>query len=180
MHSPRHTHGSHLLAAGMTPPAVSERLGYSPARVTADVYSHAIHGQDGEAARKWEEFQGHNRPDIRKGVQGVRHSGALRVLGGTEGGKRTGGSANGNRTRRLPVQPSPVGSKWLCFQFSWHSAMVRNTAMDCRRHSAVTAQSWAEGRADEAARAVVVSSLWGYRPAPGAALAQNRSVDPLL
>jgi hypothetical protein len=25
------------------------------------------------------------------------------------------GSANGNRTRGLPVQSSSVGSKWLCF-----------------------------------------------------------------
>jgi len=50
------------------------------------------------------------------------------------------GSANGNRTRWLPVQLSPVGSKWLCFQSSWSSAMLRNIATDRRRHSAVTAR----------------------------------------
>jgi hypothetical protein len=54
------------------------------------------------------------------------------------------GSANGNRTRRLAVQASPDGSKWLCFQSGWYSGMLRNTATDRRRHSAVTAQPWAE------------------------------------
>jgi integrase len=36
---------------------VSERLGHSSVRVTADIYSHAIRGRDDEAARRWEEFQ---------------------------------------------------------------------------------------------------------------------------
>jgi hypothetical protein len=53
------------------------------------------------------------------------------------------GSANGNRTRRLAVQASPDRSKWLCFQCSWYSGMLRNTATNRRRHSAVTAQPWA-------------------------------------
>src|ERR1035437_4633819 len=43
-------------------------------------------------------------------------------------------------------QFSPVGSKWLWFQYSWYSRMLRNTATDRRRHSAVTAQTRAEGR----------------------------------
>jgi hypothetical protein len=46
------------------------------------------------------------------------------------------GSANGDRTRRLPVQLSPVGFKWLCFLCGWYSGMLRNTAMNRRRHSA--------------------------------------------
>jgi hypothetical protein len=40
------------------------------------------------------------------------------------------GSANGNRTRRLAVQLSPVGSKSLWFQSSWYSGMVQNTATE--------------------------------------------------
>ena len=56
---------------------------------------------------------------------------------------RKHGSANGNRTRRLAVQASPDRSKWLCFQCSWYSGMLRNTATNRRRHSAVTAQPWA-------------------------------------
>jgi len=45
--------------------AVSERLGHSNVRVTAEVYTHAIPERDDEAARKWEEFQ--NRPETRVG-----------------------------------------------------------------------------------------------------------------
>jgi integrase len=66
LHTLRHSHGSHLLAAGVPLTAVSERLGHSSVRVTAEVYSHALAGQDEEAAKRWEEFQ--------------RRSGAERVL----------------------------------------------------------------------------------------------------
>jgi integrase len=52
-----HSHGSHLLAQNEALTTVSERLGHSSPRVTADIYSHAITGRDREAARKWEEFQ---------------------------------------------------------------------------------------------------------------------------
>jgi integrase len=69
LHTLRHSHGSHLLAAGMEITAVSERLGHSSVRVTADVYSHAIRGRDDEAARRWEEFQGRNLPEKHTGVQ---------------------------------------------------------------------------------------------------------------
>jgi len=69
LHTLRHSHGSHLLAAGMEITAVSERLGHSSVRVTADVYSHAIRGRDDEAARRWEEFQGRNLPEKQTGVQ---------------------------------------------------------------------------------------------------------------
>lgn len=62
LHTLRHTHGSHLIAAGMEISAVSERLGHSNVRVTAEVYTHAIRGRDDEAARRWEEFQ--NPPEI--------------------------------------------------------------------------------------------------------------------
>jgi integrase len=57
LHLLRHSHGSHLLAAGMELPAVSERLGHSSVLVTATVYSHRISGRDKEAAMKWDEFQ---------------------------------------------------------------------------------------------------------------------------
>jgi integrase len=61
LHLLRHSHGSHLLANGVPLPVVSERLGHSSVRVTADAYSHAINSQDEEAVRKWEEFQQRNR-----------------------------------------------------------------------------------------------------------------------
>jgi integrase len=57
LHSLRHTHGSHLLAAGMELPAVSARLGRSTTYVTATVYAHALSGRDDEAARIWDKFQ---------------------------------------------------------------------------------------------------------------------------
>jgi integrase len=57
LHTLRHSHGSHLLAAGMDLPVISERLGHSSVRITAEVYSHALRGRDDEAARRWEEFQ---------------------------------------------------------------------------------------------------------------------------
>jgi integrase len=50
-------------------PAVSERLGHSSVRVTADVYSHAIRGRDDEAARRWEEFQRRSLSGKRTEVQ---------------------------------------------------------------------------------------------------------------
>ena len=57
LHLFRHSHGSHLLAAGMELPAVSERLGHSSVMVTATVYSHRLTGRDKEAANRWDEFQ---------------------------------------------------------------------------------------------------------------------------
>jgi integrase len=56
LHTLRHSHGSFLLANGTDLATVSERLGHSSVRVTADVYSHAIRGRDKEAARSWDEF----------------------------------------------------------------------------------------------------------------------------
>jgi len=57
LHSLRHSHGSHLLANGVPLPVVSERLGHSSVRTTAEVYAHALRGQDDEAAQRWDEFQ---------------------------------------------------------------------------------------------------------------------------
>jgi integrase len=53
LHSLRHSHCSHLLASGVPLPAVSARLGHGSIRTTQDIYSHMIHGQDDEAAKKW-------------------------------------------------------------------------------------------------------------------------------
>jgi len=67
LHSLRHTHTSHLLASGVPLPVVSARLGHSSVRVTAEVYSHMLNGQDDEAARRWEDFQRRNLPAKRTG-----------------------------------------------------------------------------------------------------------------
>ena len=67
LHSLRHTHTSHLLADGVSLPVVSARLGHSSVRVTAEIYSHMIHGQDDEAARRWEDYQRRNLPEKQSG-----------------------------------------------------------------------------------------------------------------
>lgn len=56
LHTLRHTHGSFLLADGVDLATVSERLGHSSVRVTADIYSHALRGRDQEAARRYDNF----------------------------------------------------------------------------------------------------------------------------
>ena len=56
LHTLRHTHGSFPLADGVDLATVSERLGHSSVRVTADIYSHALRGRDQEAARRWDNF----------------------------------------------------------------------------------------------------------------------------
>jgi|SRR5579871_311079 len=61
LHLLRHTLASQMLDSGVPLPVVSKRLGHSSVRVTADIYSHAIHGQDDEAVRQWEEYQQRNR-----------------------------------------------------------------------------------------------------------------------
>jgi integrase len=69
LHLLRHTMASQMLASGVALPVVSQRLGHSSVRTTADIYSHAIHGQDDDAVKKLEEYQarirstsGENKP----------------------------------------------------------------------------------------------------------------------
>jgi integrase len=62
LHLLRHTLASQMLDSGVPLPVVSRRLGHSSVRVTADIYSHAIHGQDDEAVRRWEEYLQRKRP----------------------------------------------------------------------------------------------------------------------
>ena len=54
LHSFRHTHGSQLLAGGMSLPAVSKRLGHSSVDTTAKVYAHVFAADDANAAQVWE------------------------------------------------------------------------------------------------------------------------------
>jgi hypothetical protein len=48
---------------------MSARLDHSSIRTTQEIYAHMIHGQDDEAARKWEEYQERNRMEKRAGIQ---------------------------------------------------------------------------------------------------------------
>lgn len=50
LHDLRHTHASHLLAAGVNAKVVSGRLGHSSVSFTLDTYGHVMPGQQSEAA----------------------------------------------------------------------------------------------------------------------------------
>ncbi len=50
LHDLRHTHATHLLAAGVNPKVVSERLGHASVAFTLDVYGHVLPGQQADAA----------------------------------------------------------------------------------------------------------------------------------
>ena len=50
LHDLRHTHATHLLAAGVNVRVVSERLGHASTAFTLDVYGHVLPGQQAEAA----------------------------------------------------------------------------------------------------------------------------------
>jgi integrase len=49
-HDLRHSHATHLLAAGVHPKIASERLGHSKIGITLDLYSHVLPGMQAEAA----------------------------------------------------------------------------------------------------------------------------------
>jgi integrase len=51
-HDLRHSHASQLLASGVHPKIVQERLGHSSIAITMDIYSHVTPGMQGEAAAK--------------------------------------------------------------------------------------------------------------------------------
>lgn len=50
LHDLRHTHATHLLAAGVNVKLVSERLGHASVSFTLDTYGHCLPGQQAEAA----------------------------------------------------------------------------------------------------------------------------------
>jgi integrase len=50
LHDLRHTHTTHLLAAGVNVRVVSERLGHASVAFTLDVYGHVLPGQQAAAA----------------------------------------------------------------------------------------------------------------------------------
>jgi len=60
-HDLRHTHASLLLAAGVHPKVVSERLGHGSVSFTLDIYSHLMPGVQDEAMTRFEALLGGGR-----------------------------------------------------------------------------------------------------------------------
>jgi hypothetical protein len=56
LHDVRHTHATLLLAAGVNPKVVSERLGHSSVAFTLDTYAHVMPGMQPEAAELFDEL----------------------------------------------------------------------------------------------------------------------------
>jgi integrase len=52
LHDLRHSHATHMLAAGVHPKVASERLGHSKVGITLDLYSHVLPGMQEDAAAK--------------------------------------------------------------------------------------------------------------------------------
>src|SRR5262249_21754526 len=52
LHDLRHSHATHLLAAGVHPKIAQERLGHSSVGITLDLYSHVLPGMQEDAVAK--------------------------------------------------------------------------------------------------------------------------------
>ena len=94
--------------------------------------------------------------------------------------RRRIGSANANRTRGLPVRFRPVGSAWMYFQYGWYARRLRNTTTNRRRHSAVTAQPWADGRGRGCGATELNCSLFDPRPVCEVRFTNRGEADALV
>jgi integrase len=53
LHGLRHSHATHMLAAGVHPKIASERLGHSKVGITLDLYSHVLPGMQKARQVRW-------------------------------------------------------------------------------------------------------------------------------
>ena len=61
----RHTHASLLIAEGVHPKKIAERLGHASIKLTMDLYGHLFEGSDKESAERMQKLFG-NRPAPRQ------------------------------------------------------------------------------------------------------------------
>lgn len=59
----RHTHASLLIAAGVHPKKIAERLGHASIKLTMDLYGHLFEGSDQESAERMQKIFGGTRPE---------------------------------------------------------------------------------------------------------------------
>jgi len=79
LHLLRRTMASHILDGGVPLTVVSQRLGHSSVRVTADIYSHAIHGQDDEVVGGVPAAEQAGQAGKLKRARPMNRAGALRM-----------------------------------------------------------------------------------------------------
>lgn len=58
----RHTHASLLIAEGVHPKKIAERLGHASIKLTMDLYGHLFEGFDRESADRMQKIFGQHRP----------------------------------------------------------------------------------------------------------------------
>ena len=58
----RHTHASLLIAVGVHPKKIAERLGHASIKLTMDLYGHLFEGSDRESATRMQKMFG-SEPD---------------------------------------------------------------------------------------------------------------------
>jgi len=63
LHDLRHSHASLMLKAGVSPKAISERLGHASISITMDVYAHLLPGMQEDAAQKFSKLLAESRKD---------------------------------------------------------------------------------------------------------------------
>ena len=68
LHVLRHSHASLLLSEGVDLATVSERMGHSNVRTTAEIYSHALRGKDQAAAQVWDDVMQRARAEKSKAI----------------------------------------------------------------------------------------------------------------
>ena len=108
LHTLRHSHGSVLLADGVDLATVSERLGHSSVRVTADIYSHALRGRDQEAAQRWDEFMRRNGGSREGGAQAAGELGFFN----SARDESSDGILIGSNARFRTSQTRTFGPRW--------------------------------------------------------------------
>lgn len=75
-HDLRHTHASLMLAQGVHPKVVQERLGHATIGITLDTYSHVVPGLQEAAAKRFDGLVSNPLAKPSEGTEGLYLAGA--------------------------------------------------------------------------------------------------------